>query len=185
MFKQTWGVPSAEIIPHFTRRISLFISERRSLSFFIFPLCGRIMAEKFRSKGCKGGFFRAQALAFIENIMPHDFQESSERERRVDQQWMWVCVCNPLNHLALLAFSSLSRPNKKRRSYQGVCVACMCAHIISTEALLWLSLKVSHRAGKERQLNYMAWKWKKRVRFPRLPHHACSTNCVNCVVWIF
>jgi hypothetical protein len=39
------------------------------------------MAEKFRSKGCKGGFFRAQALAFIENIMPHDFQESSERER--------------------------------------------------------------------------------------------------------
>lgn len=165
---------------------NLFIHIRAAISlFFIFPLCGRIMAEKFRSKGCKGGFFRAQALAFIENIMPHDFQESShERERRVDQQWMWVCVCNPLNHLALLAFSSLSRPNKKRRSYQGVYVWRVCVHIISTEALLRLSLKVSHRAGKERQLNYMAWKWKKRVRFPRLPH-ACSTNCVNCVVWIF
>lgn len=42
-----------------SRGESLYSYQSGDLSLFIFPLCGRIMVEKFRSKGCKGGFFRA------------------------------------------------------------------------------------------------------------------------------
>lgn len=148
-----------------SRGESLYSYQSGDLSLFYFSIMRSYNGWKVPLQGMQRRIFQSTSTGL------HREYNAAWLSRAESEWTSSECECVYATLLTTWRFSPFHPFHdqiKKRRSYQGVCV--WCVHIISTEALLRLSLKVSHRAGKDG--SWIKWKKARAVSrlAPRLQH---------------